>query len=791
MSKGLVLGKYEIIKEIGRGGMGVVYSARDIRIDRTVAVKELLINPSLEKAAGEIIARFHREAQTAGSLQHPNIVTIHDFGEDSGHHYIAMEFIEGKNLKEYMDEGKEFSQDQLLDIMIQTCEGLQHAHDRKVIHRDIKPDNISITSKGNVKITDFGIARMSTQNPMMSMTQDGTMLGTLGYISPEQLQDSRRVDHRADIFSLGAMMYELYTGRLPFDGGNLGATILKIVSEDPTPPTRLNVDVDPRIEKVILKALQKLPDFRYQSAKEISDELKAIRSGNKEDANAKPMDTCTSCGQQVFAGAKFCPYCGANLGGATPPAPPPEAPRPPDVRPAGAGGVNKPLEINNAPTSTSSFDREEALKTPMMRTPAGSSRRLGRREDSAQKQRSAATKTHSFKARLTRLVELATTYQTNPRTGMERQTFTRTRPTEPAATQQQTQIVNPMRETGMYSPSKTMRSTMNKPEAFQQLGQNRPPAPSNPVPSTPARPAGPASVSGTVSASGDEKASLDLRYSHKIGQVGAGKGQFYQPRGLCVSQGLVFVADTQNQRIQVFNRIGDWQYLIRAGAQQDYLKTPCNVTVSPQGQIFVVDSGLHRVAIFDQSGRFIRAFGSQGKARGEFSNPYGIAVSSKGEVYVADVENSRIQVLDAHGKVNKNFGRPGTRPGEFKTPYSIALDAQDNLFVLDYGIPRVQMLDRQGICRLDFGKRGVSPGEFSIPRGVAVDSKGRIYVADTLNHRVQIFTAKGEFIEYFGSKGRGDQDFWGPESVAVSDDGDVFVLDKGNSRIQVFKAHNF
>ncbi len=776
MSQGIVLGKYEIIEEIGRGGMGVVYSARDMRIDRVVAIKELLINPSLEKAAEEIIARFHREAQTAGSLQHPNIVTIHDFGEDSGRHYIAMEFIEGKNLKEYMEDGKEFTSDELLDIVIQTCEGMQHAHDRKVIHRDIKPDNISITSKGDVKITDFGIARMSTQNPMMSMTQDGTMLGTLGYISPEQLQDSRRVDHRADIFSLGAMMYELYTGRLPFDGGNLGATILKIVSEDPTPPSRLNVDVDPRVEKVILKALQKLPDFRYQNAKEIADELNAIRGGAQKSNDGKAMDTCFSCKQQVFAGAKFCPYCGANL--ANPPASAaPPAPAPAPAAPAAGGfGLNTPLEINDTPVSGSAFDREEALKTPMMRSPV-SSRRQKTRQQPAKKPE--ATKTHSFKSRLSHLLELATTYQTNPRSGMERQAFSRTRPTEPEPGQQQTQIVNPMRQTGMYSPSTTMRSTLNKPGAFQQLHRQ-----------TQAGGPSPAASPAAAAASND-KSSLSIKYSHKIGQVGAGKGQFYQPRGLTIHQGLVFVADTQNQRIQVFSKIGDWQYLIRAGAQDDYLKTPCNVTVSPQGQIYVVDSGLHRVAVFDQSGRFLRGFGSQGKGRGEFSNPYGIAISSKGDIYVADVENSRIQVLDPHGKVITQFGRPGTRAGEFKTPYAIALDRNDNLYALDYGVPRVQMLDKQGICRLDFGKRGVSDGEFSIPRGIAVDVKGRVYVADTLNHRVQIFTSQGEFIESFGSKGRGPEDFWGPESIAVSDEGEIFVLDKGNSRIQVFKANTF
>ncbi len=761
--QGLVLGKYEILEEIGRGGMGVVYKAKDVRIERTVAIKELLINPSLAKAAEEIIARFHREAQTAGSLQHPNIVTIHDFGEDSGSHYIAMEFIEGKNLKEYMEEGHQFSDVQLVDILIQTCEGLQHAHDRKIVHRDIKPDNISITSKGDVKITDFGIARMSTNNPMMSMTQDGTMLGTLGYISPEQLQDSRRVDHRADIFSLGAMMYELYTSQLPFDGGNLGATILKIVSEDPTPPTRLNPDLDPRIEKVVMKALQKLPDFRYQSAREISDELKQIKNsmsggGGVAAPAAAGMVVCP-CDKKnmIFAGAKFCPYCGLNL----------------DQQQAAAAAAGPATPVMFQPPAAAPVREEPVfrdepsldLTKPMQRTNAGAA-------SVAPTPPRRPEKPGSFRSRLSRLIELASTYQTNPRASFERQSFTRTRET--------TQAGSASRNTAIQPPNSTMRTTVNKPPSFQELSKSS----ANDVMRTTS--SQPLSVAGEVS-----KASLQLEFSHKIGQVGAGKGQFYQPRGLAIYQGLVFVADTQNQRIQVFSKIGDWQYLIRAGSQQDYLKTPCSVTVSRQGYIYVVDSGTSKIAVFDQSGRFIRSFGTAGKGKGEFANPYGIAISSKDEVYVADTENSRIQVLDSHGQVNKIFGRPGTRPGEFKTPYAISLDAKDNLFVLDYGIPRVQVLDRQGICRLEFGKRGVGGGEFSIPRGVAVDIKGRIYVADTLNHRIQIFTPKGEFIESFGSKGRGPKDFWGPESIAVSDEGEVFVLDKGNSRIQVLKAGAF
>jgi serine/threonine protein kinase/sugar lactone lactonase YvrE len=762
----IILGKYRIIEEIGRGGMGVVYKAMDTRIERIVAIKELLINPALIKAAEEIVARFHREAQTAGSLQHPNIVTIHDFGEEDGHHYIAMEFIEGKNLKEYMEEGHKFSDQQLVDILIQICEGMQHAHERSVVHRDIKPDNISITSTGTVKITDFGIARMSSSNPMMKMTQDGTMLGTLGYISPEQLQDSRGVDNRTDIFSLGAMMYEMYTSKLPFDGGNLGATILKIVSEDPVPPSRYNHTMHPKIEQIILKALQKLPDMRYQHAREIADELRSLKSGPAPAATV----SCHSCGQPVTANAKFCPHCGApqNQAAAVP-----------------------------AQEQRQVFVPETSLRRSFMtvsepRTAASSAQR----------------NQPSFKDRLARLVELASTYQGNAMTPLDRLSFSRTKDTRneaeaarPAAPPRSSAGAGAIPSTADLLSSLAAEGVMSEQDekAYRQMiegaqGGSNAPAPAAP-PSRPgtaplaASPPPPAAAPST--GGGESKTPLRVRFKHKIGQVGAGKGQFYQPRGLAIYQGLVFVADTQNQRIQVFSKIGDWQYLIRSNNEKEFLKAPSSVTVSRSGNIYVVDSAASRIAIFDQSGRFLKSFGTAGKAKGEFSNPYGIAVSKNDEIYIADTENSRIQVLDANGIVTKIFGRPGTRPGEFKTPYAITLDDKDNLYVLDYGIPRIQVLDRHGICRLEFGRRGVREGEFSIPRGLAVDIKGRIYVADTLNHRVQVFTSKGEFIESFGSKGRGPTDFWGPESIAVSEEGEIFVLDKGNSRIQVLACDQF
>lgn len=752
MTKGnLILGKYEIIEEIGRGGMGIVYRAKDVRIDRIVAIKELLINPALMKAAQEIIARFHREAQTAGSLAHPNIVTIHDFGEDNGKHYIAMEFIEGKNLKEYMEEGYQFSKEQLYDILIQICEGLQHAHERKVVHRDIKPDNISITTKGIVKITDFGIARMSTNNPMMQMTQDGTMLGTLGYISPEQLQNSSNVDHRADIFSLGAMMYELYTHKLPFDGGNLGATILKIVSEDPIPPSRLNPDLDLGMEKIIMKALQKLPDYRYQTAGEIAEDIRKL----KQETVAVPviptgMMVCP-CEKKnmILAGAKFCPYCGLNL----------------EQMSTGPATVT----INIPKPMESSFDREAALKQPMLRSPE---------PVTPQK----TDKPNAFRSRLSHLMELAMIYQGNPRVSRaEPLDLTRTKDTHSPEVPEES-------PTFRRTYQATQRPTVESASPFSRYKTEQTAGVSPTLRAT-----HPGHLSKTLAQTNDNASfsSLQVRFTHRIGQAGSGKGMFHQPRGLAFHQGMIFVADTQNQRIQVFNKMGEWQYLIRSNSEQEYLKAPCNVAVSKSGMIYVVDSGTCRIAVFDASGRFIKSFGSVGKAKGEFSNPYGIAISSKDEIYVADTENSRIQVLDNNGQVTKIFGRPGTRPGEFKTPYAIALDAKDNLYVLDYGIPRVQVLDRHGICRLDFGKRGMREGEFSIPRGLTVDVKGRIYVADTLNHRIQVFSPKGEFIEAFGTKGRGPNDLWGPESICVSEEGEIFILDKGNTRIQVLIADNF
>jgi serine/threonine protein kinase len=290
----LILDKYQILEEVGRGGMGLVYRAQDVRLGRIVALKELILNEGLTgKERDDIVARFQREAQTAASLSHINIVTIYDTGEEQGRHFIAMEFLKGKNLKDYITESHKFSFDQLLDIFIQTAEGLDHAHSMKIIHRDIKPSNIQVINWKLVKITDFGLAK--AENITSSLTQDGEMFGTLGYISPEQLTDTKHVDSRADIFSFGAMMYEAVTGKLPFEGANIGASIFNIIHKDPFPIRDSAPNTPEDLEKIILKCLEKDPEKRYQAASEIVNDLNNCRNFTGKSnqiviSGAKPLD---------------------------------------------------------------------------------------------------------------------------------------------------------------------------------------------------------------------------------------------------------------------------------------------------------------------------------------------------------------------------------------------------------------------------------------------------------------------------------------------------------------------
>jgi eukaryotic-like serine/threonine-protein kinase len=266
-------GRYEIVAELGRGSMGVVYQGFDPVIGRTVAIKTMLIEGLPSSEFEEFKQRFQREAQSAGILTHPNIVTVYDFGEDNGVLFLAMEYLEGKSIQQLVEKHNIMPVETLVPMYEQICSALDHAHQHKIVHRDIKPANIMILDSGLVKVTDFGIAKVMS----MGMTQAGQILGTPNYMSPEQVK-GRQVDGRSDIFSLGVILYELVTGEKPFGGQNITTVIYKIINEEPIPPRQLDATIHPGLSYVISKSLAKNPVERYQTCRELAEDLRNYKN---------------------------------------------------------------------------------------------------------------------------------------------------------------------------------------------------------------------------------------------------------------------------------------------------------------------------------------------------------------------------------------------------------------------------------------------------------------------------------------------------------------------------------
>src|SRR5687767_2358444 len=263
------LGRYVIESEIGRGAMGVVFKATDSVLQRTVAVKT--VNMALEREhADKYEARFYQEARAAGGLNHPNIVTVYDAGKAGDVVYMAMEYIQGVELRTLLTEGQPMALNRALAIAAQVAEGLGYAHQAGVVHRDIKPANIMVTADGPVKITDFGIARMRAS---ADLTQTGVMLGSPKYMSPEQVI-GKRADHRSDIFSLGVILYEMLTGAGPFSGENITALMYQIVNFAPPAPSSVNKAVPEMLDFILAKMLAKPVEERYADAREVARDLR-------------------------------------------------------------------------------------------------------------------------------------------------------------------------------------------------------------------------------------------------------------------------------------------------------------------------------------------------------------------------------------------------------------------------------------------------------------------------------------------------------------------------------------
>jgi serine/threonine-protein kinase len=263
------IGKYRIDSVLGKGAMGVVYKGFDPGIERTVAIKTVrkdLVDPDL---AVQVMARFKNEAKAAGRLLHPNIVSVYEYGEDEANAFIAMEYVDGTGLREYLNRKATFDLGQIVAIVSQVLEALDFAHERGVVHRDIKPANLILTAAGTVKVADFGIARIDTSN----LTNAGMVMGTPSYMSPEQCQ-GKEIDRRSDLFSTGVVLYELLTGEKPF-AGSIEAIAFKICYEDHRPPSETaKLELTAAMDAIVATALSKAPEARFQNARAFNRALR-------------------------------------------------------------------------------------------------------------------------------------------------------------------------------------------------------------------------------------------------------------------------------------------------------------------------------------------------------------------------------------------------------------------------------------------------------------------------------------------------------------------------------------
>jgi serine/threonine protein kinase/sugar lactone lactonase YvrE len=789
---------YKILAEIGRGGMGIVYKAVDERSGKAVAIKQLILENIDSTKHKEFRDRFRREAQTAQRLIHKNIVSVVDISADPDSYYYVMEFLEGHSLRrEIANRGGKCAPATFLAILEQIAEGLSYAHSMNVIHRDVKPDNIFILEDGTVKITDFGIARVADLEET-NLTKTGVMLGTLAYVSPEQLQNAKTVDHRADIFSLGVVSYEALCGYLPFTGDGIAATIVKIMSQEEIPLTSMNPSISPELSGTVSRALRKKPRDRYRSVNEFIRDFRmafeATMGGDRRfDENLDIFSTAADMSIPVSAAIT-------------------------------------PADINL--DSESQLNTDPDMNIPAVESPADETNEsVDDREQDQPQEKSAGDDSNRQKFSHRDGVADPVTQNTvaGPMgllTGSEHRTGDLNQSNHlPDTTFASANIVDfglevSLDKGGVLKDKQKSKYTnsgnykqftgneklnpQERRESQSDISQEIRPEQfrSSPPPAAPGKGSGSSNSSGGSSMAARMAKSSDppfmpssynpIKLMMTIKTHGPNEKPFTEPTATSYRSGRLLVADGAMRVVHMFSLNGRWlcdlthRPEINSKTGGGKFTKPSGIAIDERSRIYVCDSSDHYIRIFDGQGLFIKEFKN---IQGTDGGLAGICIDSTGLLYVADSANGMLQVFQSDlGVWVRGIGSKGEEPGQLQLPSGLATDKLNRVYVVDYGTSRVSVFNKSGALVRTFGKKGNQRGMFNVPRAVAIDKHDRIFVLDSLNHRIQVFGQGGDWLYTFGSLGSGPEEFVGPSGLSIDNENSLlFVADKGNKRIQVLE----
>ncbi|MFA7338299.1 MAG: protein kinase [Candidatus Obscuribacterales bacterium] len=708
-------GRYELLGEIGRGGMGIVYRALHPETGQFVAIKQLVLDNIAAEKRTEFKDRFKREAYTIARLKHPNIVDVLDICVEGDSFYYVMEFLDGDSLrKDLIRRGGKMSVEQFYPILAQVGEALSLAHSMTIVHRDVKPDNIFILKNGIVKLTDFGIAR-AAEFEESNLTKTGIMMGTLNYVSPEQLQDAKSVDHRADIFSLGIVCYEALSGSMPFTADGIAATIVKIISQEEKPLHILNPAISIEISASVGRAMRKKPRERYRSVSEFVKDFSATLSEQVKQSVATLADVSGRSYENIPA-SNYRPlktqFGITSIDGVT-------------TDPGQNTGVD--LPIGSAAQSTATdIQAEQMLEDNQM----------------LESQQMLETR-HEFRP----------TLQSKPR--IEEKAPSEEPRLAPAAPREQNAIrhILTMQHQGSGSTSKR----------FEEPAV---------ITCRAGRVAIADAVTRTINVFAYDGNNIEqtLRHLYEVAYKPAKGvsadasrtrcGSITRPGGLAFDmKGRLFVCDASDQFIRVFDGLG--AYLSEFKNIQAKDSGLAGITFDSSGLLYVSDSANACVQVFQpETGVWLRSLSGRTelevKAKSIYAQdtdqqaqirlPAGLATDRLNQLYLADYGSSKIFVFNKQGSVLRSFGNKGSELGELNIPRSVAVDRFDRTYVCDSFNNRLSVFDASGSVLYTFGEKGSSPSQLVNPSDIAIDNQfGIVFVCDRGNRRVQIYKLSGVF----------------------------------------------